>query len=428
MVFISFGGLTKAASVAEEVKNPKKNIPLGMIMAFITVILLYGLTIFVTVGLLNEEKFAHSLIPLSLGGEKIFGNPGMIAMAVAAILAFVSTGNAGILSASRFPVAMSRDQLLPDLFSKIGKKYHTPYVSILFTGISMVMIILFLDLENLVKIASSMQLLLFMFVLLSHIIMRESKILNYRPSFFSPLYPWIQIIGIISYLFFLFEMGWIILSLSALFIISCIFWHKLYVRGEVMRKSALLHLMEHVVAKEMTSDSLSEELKEILRERDIIREDRFDSLVSKCEIIDIEEEIEMEDFFRLISEKLSMKLSTDKNRLYRDFILREKEMSTVVKPGIAIPHIIVEGNHKFELLIIRNEAGILFDKIHPPVYCVFVIAGSMDERSYHLHSLSAIAQIVRDRNFDRDWLIAKSKEELREIILFSKRYRRKKIR
>ncbi|GAI86506.1 unnamed protein product, partial [marine sediment metagenome] len=131
MVFISFGGLTKVASVAEEVRNPAKNLPYGMILAFCTVLLLYGLTVFVTVGLLDGHEFAHSLTPISTGGYKVFGTVGSIIMAFAGILAFVSTANAGILSASRFPMAMSRDQLLPEFFAKVNKRFNTPHFSII---------------------------------------------------------------------------------------------------------------------------------------------------------------------------------------------------------------------------------------------------------------------------------------------------------
>jgi amino acid transporter len=60
MVFISFAGLTKVASIAEEVRNPARNLPYGMILAFCVVLLIYGLTIFVTVGLLSGQELAHS--------------------------------------------------------------------------------------------------------------------------------------------------------------------------------------------------------------------------------------------------------------------------------------------------------------------------------------------------------------------------------
>jgi len=172
LVFVSFGGLTKIASVAEEVKNPSKNIPLGMMFAFFIVTFLYALSVGVTVGIVNGKELSGSLIPLSLGAGKLTGNAGSILLAVAAITAFITTANSGILTASRSPLAMSRDQLLPDIFSGLHKKFNTPYVSILITSVFMVLVIVFLSIEDLVKTASTLMIILFTMVNLSVIIMR----------------------------------------------------------------------------------------------------------------------------------------------------------------------------------------------------------------------------------------------------------------
>ena len=426
IVFISFGGLTKVASIAEEVRNPVKNIPYGMIMAFCVVLLLYGLTIFVTVGLLDGHELSHSLTPLSTGGYKILGKSGSIIMALAAILAFVSTANAGILSASRFPLAMSRDQLLPDFFAKINKQFNTPHFSILFTGFFMVVVILFLNFENLIKVASTMKIILFLFVIIACIIMRESRILNYKPAFFSPLYPWIHIFGIISYGFLIFEMGNVTLITTGGFIFASIIWHKIYVQSRAVRKSALINIVERITAKEIDGDSLASELREILKVRDKIVEDKFDKLVKECEILDIDKQISSTDFFTILSKKLSERLNIDTNQLLDMFIAREKESTTVIRPGLAIPHIIIEGEHQFELVIARCEAGINFTDTMTPVYTVFALIGSRDERNFHLRTLSAIAQITQDVNFDKEWLRAKTIEELRDIILLAKRRREKR--
>jgi len=72
---------------------------------------------------------------------------------------------------------------------------------------------------------------------------------------------------------------------------------------------------------------------------------------------------------------------------------------------------------------LNSVKGIDFIKSQPPVYAVFVLVGTRDERNFHLRALSALAQIVQDANFDRDWLRAKNIEELRDIILVSKRHR-----
>jgi mannitol/fructose-specific phosphotransferase system IIA component (Ntr-type) len=104
------------------------------------------------------------------------------------------------------------------------------------------------------------------------------------------------------------------------------------------------------------------------------------------------------------------------------FMAREKESTTVLRPGLAIPHITIDGNHKFELVMVRCEAGILFTEESEPVYAAFILVGTLDERNFHLRALSAIAQIVQDPNFDKDWLRAKSIEELRDIVSLAKRH------
>ena len=84
---------------------------------------------------------------------------GLIVMSFAALLAYVSTANAGILAASRDPMAMGKDDLLPRAFSKISK-HGTPWVAILFTSGFMICVVLFLDLEDFVKTASTLKLIL----------------------------------------------------------------------------------------------------------------------------------------------------------------------------------------------------------------------------------------------------------------------------
>jgi len=109
--------------------------------------------------------------------------------------------------------------------------------------------------------------------------------------------------------------------------------------------------------------------------------------------------------------------------LLDSLLAREKESTTEIRPGLAIPHITIEGEHKFELVIARCTAGINFTEALPPVYALFILVGSRDERNFHLRALSAIAQIAQDMNFDKDWLRAKNIEELRDIVLLAKRRR-----
>ena len=427
LVFVSFGGLTKIGCVAEEIKNPGKNIPLGMFLAFIVVMILYSVVIFITVGLLDFGQLSNSLAPISLGAATFMGKWGSVMLGIAALLAFVSTGNAGILTASRNAMAMSRDSLLPGFLKTIHSKFKTPYFSIIFTTFFMIIVILFLSLEELIKTASTLKILLFLFVNLSLIVMRESKIQSYRPKFRSPLYPWIHIMGILIYGILIFKMGKIPLAITGTFISCALIWYLVFARNKVNRQAALLHVIERVTAKELVNPTLPDELKDIIIERDNIVEDRFDGLVNKCKILDIEKSIKMEDLFRVVANSLSSELDSDSDSVCNLLMEREKESSTVIRPGLAIPHIVVSGQNKFNILLVRCKDGIIFPNVESRVHIIFVLAGSKDERNFHLRALAAIAEIAQAKDFDKSWLSARGEEALRNIILTAerRRFRRK---
>jgi len=152
-VFVSYAGLLKVASVAEEIKKPSRNIPLGMILSLIVVMVLYFLMVTVTVGVLDSEKLGNSMTPISDGAEAFMGTPGVVALSIAAILAFLSTANAGIMTAARSLVPLSQDGLLPEKLGRINKRFGTPHNALLTTGFVMV-VFLFLTLEILVEAAS----------------------------------------------------------------------------------------------------------------------------------------------------------------------------------------------------------------------------------------------------------------------------------
>ena len=423
LVFISFGGLTKAASIAEEVRHPGRNLPLGMILAWFVVSVFYLAIITITVGVVNAEELSVSLLPISLAASKFMGKAGFAVLALAAIAAFVTTANGGLLAASRSPMAMSRDKLLPKLLSRVNPRFQTPDISILLTGSFMIVAIVFLDIESLVKTASTLMLILFILDNASVIIMRESKIQSYRPKFNSPLYPYIHIIVIIAYSFLIIDMGKVPLFITAVFIALSTAWYFLYVSKRVSRASAVMHVVERVTARDLKTVTLENELRDILMERDEIIEDRFDKLIRECEILDIHRPRPAEKVFRQVAAILAKHLQTDEYVLFEKFLKREAEGGTVIQPGLAIPHIIVEGENQFAILLVRAVDGIDFPHAPDPVRAMFILAGSKDERNYHLRALMAIAQIAQEKDFEQRWLAARDAESMRNLILLSARKR-----
>ncbi|MDD5327283.1 MAG: amino acid permease [Phycisphaerae bacterium] len=422
-VFVSYTGLLKIASVAEEIKNPSRDIPLGMIISLLVVSILYAFMVFVTAGVLDGDKLSQSLMPISDGAEVFLGSWGKIVMAIAAIFAFLSTANAGIMTSARSLVPLSNDGLLPGIFGKINTRFGTPH-NALFVTAAFIVISLFLKLEILVEAASIVLILTNILACLSVIILRESRIQNYRPTFHVPLYPWLQIAGIIGFCFLILEMGKDALLVSSLLIVAGVSVYWFYGRIKTNREYALLHLIERITAKELTNYSLEKELREIIRSRDDIVKDKFDRIAERCVVLDIDKAVSVDDFFRLAAEQLSARLGGRLSEdIYRRLTAREKESSTVLSDILAIPHIIIEGERTFDVLIARCKDGISFSDAHRQVQAIFVIAGSKDERNFHLYSLSAIAQIVQDPKFEKRWLTAKGVDAIRDIVLLGKRKR-----
>jgi len=423
LVFISFGGLTKVASIGEEVKQPGRNLPLGMLLAWFVVTLFYIGVIIITVGVVDGKELAASYAPISLAARKFMALPGFVLLSFAAVAAFITTANGGILAASRSPMAMSRDQLLPPLLSCVSSRFKTPHVSIMLTGGFMITAIVFLDIEVLVKTASTLMIILFILVNASVIIMRESRIQSYRPKFKSPLYPYIHIFAIVAYSALIIDMGKVPLLITAGFFSLSAAWYWLYVSKRVGRASAAMHIVERVTDRQLRTVTLENELRDILLERDDITEDRFDKLIKHCEILDMKGTKSAEQVFRKLSKILEKRLDISEYVLFEKFLNREKEGGTVVQPGLAIPHIVVEGKNKFDILLVRAVDGIDFPHAPDPVKIMFVLAGSKDERNYHLRALMAIAQIAQEKNFQHRWLTARDDAGIRNLILLSTRKR-----
>ena len=423
MVFISYGGLTKVVDVAEEVERPARNLPLGMFLSFAVVNLLYVGIAFVTVGVLEAGALEGSLRPVTEAAGVTMGGFGLVLVGVAAFLAYATTGNAGILSASRSPMAMSRDGLLPAVLARANARFGTPHVAVLLTGGLMVVVIAFLTVEHLVKTASTMLLISLALINVSVVVMRKSGIEGYRPTYRMPLCPWLPLACVVMYGFLIAEMGLVPLLTTAGFIAAASVWYVAYVQQKIDREAAVAYLVKSILSRHIRRSNLEDELVQISLERDEVEADRFDRLVRNAPILDIPESIPAADLFLRIGEALCDRLSEAPERIRELLLERERESSTMIQPGLAIPHVIVDGSGVFELALVRCREGAVFSELHPPIHTAFVLMGSADERSYHLRALVAIAHVVQEPEFRRRWMEAANAEQLRDIILLSRRDR-----
>lgn len=421
-VFVSFGGLNSVTSIAEEVKNPKRNLPLGIISAVIIVTAIYVVVLIVTVGILPANELKNSLTPIADTARHLLGDTGYIIVTIGAIFAFITTAIAGIMSASRYPFALAKDKLIPNLFTRISEKTKTPVTAIIFTGI-LIGSTLLLPLNTLVKAASTVILAINLFANIAVIILRESRIQNYQPSFKTPFYPWLPIISIIVFAFFIIDMGLETIEITLGILTISFLVYFFYGRRKVDQEYALLHLIDRITDRQLASGDLETELREILRERDKIKKDWFDHIVHQCKIIIIDKSIKRTELFDIASEHFSHKLNIPKNEL-KDLLHNREEMGeTAISQFAAIPHILLEEPNTFDIMIIKSNQGISFSRKSPKVKGIFIIAGSRNKRNDHLRALAAIAGIVQEKGFQKRWQTASSENQIRDLILLSKRKR-----
>ena len=329
MVFVSYGGLTKVVDAAGEVRNPRRNLVLGMFLSFAVVNVFYVATVFVTTGVLDPGSLAGSLAPLSIGAEAVMGLAGIMAMSIAAFLAYATTANAGILSASRSPLVMSQDGLFPAGLSRISERSGTPVASIALTALFILFTIGFLTVEDLAKTASTMFLISFALANVSVIVMRRAKIQGYRPSFRAPLCPLLNIAAILVYAFLIADMGRIPLLATGGFLAAASIWYAAYVHRRIRRESAIVYMVRGILSKQIKRPGLEDELLRVSLERQGIKDDRFDQLIRNGLILDIERRIDARELFRRLADELGTRLSRESDDLYNLFLAREMESSTV---------------------------------------------------------------------------------------------------
>jgi APA family basic amino acid/polyamine antiporter len=250
-VFVSYAGVTKIASVAEEVENPDRNLPLGMLGSMVVMMLVYVLVVAAIVGV-NEPKTltkggpegGPSLTPMADGAAQLLGGFGVVVISVVAVLALTSMANAGVLASSRFPLAMSRDSLAPQRLAAIDPQFKTPRNAILLTGGLLLALIAFVPVVELAKLASAFQILVFSFENVAVVAFRESGVETYDPSFRSPGYPFVQVAGLVGGLALLTQMGTLPILGAAGITGGGIAWYLLYGRSRTSRTGALGDILE----------------------------------------------------------------------------------------------------------------------------------------------------------------------------------------
>lgn len=154
ILFFAFTGYARIATLAEEVKDPRKTIPRAVIITIISAIILYAGVSVVATGLVGAENLAGSKSPLQFASTMIDSPLIGTVITLGAATAMLGVLLSQILGISRMLFAMGRRNDLPAFFSTLSNKTKVPHIGILFTGVVVLLITIFGSFEFVVRAAT----------------------------------------------------------------------------------------------------------------------------------------------------------------------------------------------------------------------------------------------------------------------------------
>ncbi|MFB6187994.1 MAG: APC family permease [Halobacteriaceae archaeon] len=229
LVFTSYLGFAQVATVAGDIKDPGRNLPLAMVSSVLIVGILYVTTIFVATsafGSVALSKFEETAIVEV--ARTFMGTGGAIAILIAGLLATISSANASVLSTSRAVFAVSKDAILPKYASRMNLKYGTPHVALFMTGGPVLVLVAFGNVEVLAEVASFLHLIMYGLICLALIMIRRDEPEWYDPDFRVPAHRIIAGLGAIASFGLLLFMQVTSQMIGILIMIIAGGWYKYY--------------------------------------------------------------------------------------------------------------------------------------------------------------------------------------------------------
>ena len=419
LVFVSYAGLTKVASVAEEVQNPDRNIPLGMTLSLITATVIYTLGTVVLINILEPQALYSSLTPIADAGREFLGwmpfDLGVILIVVAAIAAFASTGNAGIMSASRYPYAMAKDKLVPQRLSQIGK-FGTPTIAIIVTVFAMIAVLLLFDVASVAKLASAFQLLLFGLVCVAVIVMRESKIPTYKPGYKAPFYPWLQIVGILVSFWLIIEMGILAIAFTGMVTIGCVLWYHFYASGKLDRRGAIFHI--HQRLGQQRYEGLERELMTIIHDRTQAENLSYEAVIARSVMMDFRYGIyDLAHIQEILKQQGAEKYDLDP-AIIEETLNADTLHLHAISEHVHIHYSTHAGVTEPELFVMRfgPQAKLDIDSAKSAHTLMFLIVPPKPV-GLDLRLAGHLAEVVQSEHFEIRWLESKTERDMNEVLM-----------
>jgi len=176
LIFVSMEGFEILSNSVEEMKNPERDLPIGMYLSIIIVLILYVSVAVITVGILGSDVGDMGEVILTHAARQSFlKETGAVIMAIAAIISAASAINATLMGSSRLSYMLSHERIIPKAFAKISPKTRVPMRAIIISGILSMIFVLLISLEVVAMAASVIFMIIFGAVNASGIKLLEGK-------------------------------------------------------------------------------------------------------------------------------------------------------------------------------------------------------------------------------------------------------------
>ena len=205
VVFFVFIGFDIVATMAQETKNPQRNMPIGIIGSLLVCTVLFILFGYVMTGLANYTEFKDSAAPVAVAIANTPYEWLGVAIILAILIGYTSVILVDLLGQSRVFYSMSKDGLLPQVFSKLHPKFQTPSKSNIVLCIFISLFAGLMPISIVGEMTSIGTLLAFVMVCLGILILRKQQPDAERP-FRTPFVPLVPILGIITCLVMMFSL------------------------------------------------------------------------------------------------------------------------------------------------------------------------------------------------------------------------------
>ncbi|MBV0924822.1 amino acid permease [Halomicroarcula limicola] len=256
LIFVSYLGFVQITSVAEEIKQPGKNLPRAVIGSVVIVTVVYALVLVVMSAAVPQGFIAGLFENVAPGetppiavvevGQRLQGAAMGGALLFGGLLATASSANASILASSRINFAMGRDRIVTPALNEIHPRFGTPYRAIGITGGLILLFIVVGDLTLLSGAASGLHLVIYGLLNLALIVMRVVAPEEYAPDFTVPLFPLLPILGAVFSFALLAFVASDALLLTFGIAAAAVVWYGLYARTRTEKQGIL---SEHILSR-----------------------------------------------------------------------------------------------------------------------------------------------------------------------------------